>query len=668
MKNLSKKALSVLLSSLMISSFGSIAAVSAFALGNPTSSQSGQSVPNFQNSTTSASYSGATEFSSSTNESGKSYFSTKGGQNALLVSGGTSTISNATVTKSGDESTENSDFTGTNAAVLAYNDSTLNIEGGTVTTNGSHANGVFAYGTGKINLKNTTINTSSNNSGGIMVTGGGTLTADNLNVTTQGNSSAAIRSDRGGGTMTVNGGTYTTNGQGSPSIYSTAEVTVNDAKLVSTKSEGVVVEGKNSVTLNNTTLTDTNNTLNGNSTTYKNIFIYQSMSGDASVGTGNFTAKNSTITTNKGDTFYITNTDAVITLTNNKFTNTDGDFMRIEAAKWGTSGSNGGNVTLKLSDQDVEGDIIVDSISSLDMTLSDGSSYKGAINNKGTGYVTLTLSKDSKLTLTGDTYVNTLTDEDEDYSNIDFNGYKLYVNGTDIKTGEKSDIEPATKPTANSSSQSGGQQNQPAQGDNNSQQNGNPPEPPTDSNGNVMQPPQGGDNQQGQPPQGDNNGNPPEPPTDSNGNPMQPPQDGGNQQGQPEQNNGQSAQPSTEATQPATSDNSNTENTTDKAATQKSKKSNTIKAMAKTKTVKAKKVKSSKVKVKNTVTVKSAQGNVTYKKLSGSKHLTISKSGVVTVSKGTKKGTYKMKVQVTAKGNSSYKKGSRTVTVKVKVK
>jgi hypothetical protein len=220
------------------------------------------------------------------------------------------------------------------------------------------------------------------------------------------------------------------------------------------------------------------------------------MSGDASVGTGNFTAQNSTITTNKGDTFYITNTDAVITLTNNKFTNTDGDFMRIEAAKWGTSGSNGGNVTLKLSDQDVEGDIIVDSISSLDMTLSDGSSYKGAINNKGTGYVTLTLSKDSKLTLTGDTYVNTLTDEDEDYSNIDFNGYKLYVNGTDIKTGEKSDIEPATKPTTNSSSQSGGQQNQPAQGDNNSQQNGNPPEPPTDSNGNVMQPPQGGDNQQ----------------------------------------------------------------------------------------------------------------------------------------------------------------------------
>ncbi|MBR2279302.1 MAG: hypothetical protein IJ903_00025 [Ruminococcus sp.] len=662
MKDLKKKVLSIALSSIIISSFASTVALSAYAAGqggNPPSSQS-------DSFSSSASYSGATTFSSSTTESGKTYSSTTGGQNALLVSGGISTIKNATVTKSGDESSENSDFTGTNAAVLAYNGATLNIEGGTVTTNGSHANGVFAYGTGTINLSDTEINTSSNNSGGIMVTGGGTLTADNLTVTTQGNSSAAIRSDRGGGTMTVNGGTYTSNGQGSPTIYSTADVTVNDAKLISTKSEGVVVEGKNSVTLNNTTLTDTNNTLNGNSTTYKNIFIYQSMSGDASVGTGNFTAKNSTITTNKGDTFYITNTDAVITLTNNKFTNTDGDFMRIEAAKWGTSGSNGGDVTLKLSNQDVEGDIIVDSISSLDMSLTDGSSYKGALNNKGTGYVTLKLSKDSKLTLTGDTYVNTLTDEDEDYSNIDFNGYKLYVNGTDIKTGEKSNIEPATKPTENSNStQNDNQQGQPPQGDN----NGNPPEPPTDSNGNPMQPPAGENGQMPMPPSGNSsgqqNGNPPEPPTDSNGNPQQPPA-GDNQQTQ------DNSQPAANAAQPTT-EQSSTDNKTDTSTDKKTsakvtKKANTIKATAKSKSVKASKVKKSSVKIKNAITVTGAKGKVTYTKVSGSSKLTIKKDGTITVKKGTKKGKYNIKVKVTAKGNSSYKAKSKTVNIKIYVK
>ena len=514
-----------------------------------------------------------------------------------------------------------------------------------------------------------------------MVTGGGTLTADNLTVTTQGNSSAAIRSDRGGGTMTVNGGTYTSNGQGSPAIYSTADVTVNDAKLISTKSEGVVVEEKNSVTLNNTTLTDTNNTLNGNSTTYKNIFIYQSMSGDASVGTGNFTAKDSTITTNNGDTFYITNTDAVITLTNNKFTNTDGDFMRIEAAKWGTSGKNGGDVTLKLSNQAIEGDIIVDSISSLTMSLSDGSSYKGAINNANNGTVSLTLSENSKLTLTGDTYVKSLTDADTTYSNINFNGYKLYVNGTDISTGETV-VQSATEETTSSNTQNNTEpeennnNGQPSQEGNNGQQT--PPEPPTNSDGNPQQPPTGENGQMPTPPSGDNNGQqiPPEPPTDSNGNPEQPPTGDNSQQtqdnSQPATQEQEPSQPTTEVNNSATDNQTVTENKSNTSVNSKTtvtKKTNTVKAVAKTKSVKASKTKKAAVKIKNAITVTKAKGKVTYTKISGSKKLTINqKTGVITVKKGTKKGTYKIKVKVTAKGNSSYKAKSKTVNIKIYVK
>mgnify|MGYP002868907136 CR=1 FL=1 len=110
----------------------------------------------------------------------------------------------------------------------------------------------------------------------------------------------------------------------------------------------------------NVTLTDTNTTLNGNSETYKNIFLYQSMSGDADEGNASFTAKDSTITTNKGDTIFVTNTTATINLENNTFVNNDGDFLRIQTGKWGTSGSNGGNVTLNMTNQKVEGNIIVD--------------------------------------------------------------------------------------------------------------------------------------------------------------------------------------------------------------------------------------------------------------------------------------------------------------------
>lgn len=382
------------------------------------------------------SHNGATQLSSDASISDQNYSSSASSQNALLVSGGTINLSNPTVNKTGDSSGDDADFYGTNSAIFAYNGATLNITGGNITTNGAHANAVFAYGTGTINITDTKITTSSNNSGGIMVTGGGTLTAKNLTVKTSGNSSAAIRSDRGGGTMTIEGGSYTTDGTGSPAIYSTADITVKNASLTATASEGVVIEGLNSVTLESTTVTDTNNKLNGNSETYKNIFIYQSMSGDAENGTGTFTAKNCTFVTNKGDHFFITNTTAVINLTSNKFTNNDstGAFLRAQAGKWGNSGSNGGNVTINATSQEIIGDIIIDNVSSLNLNLTK-SYFKGAIQNSGS--VNLTVDSDSIIVLTADTKINSLSNDVTDNSNIYANGHKLYVNGSEVSINQE---------------------------------------------------------------------------------------------------------------------------------------------------------------------------------------------------------------------------------------
>ena len=383
-------------------------------------------------SSSSVTHNGDSTISSNTEKDGTTYTSTTGGKNALLVSGGTSTLKNITITKSGDESDENSDFYGTNAALFVYNNAVLNVTGGTITTSGSHANAAFAYDTGVLNLTNTKIRTTGNNSGGIMVTGGGSITATNLNVETAGNSSAAIRSDRGGGTMKVNKGTYKTTGVGSPVIYSTADVEASDATLTATASEGVVIEGANSVSLKSCTLTDTNNKLNGQSETYKNIFLYQSMSGDADVGTSSFSATDSKIVTNKGDTIYVTNTTATISLSNNEIVNNDGDFLRIEAAAWGTSGSNGGNVTLNLTNQEINGNTIVDKISTLSMNMTK-SLYEGSINNENTAKsVSLKLDSDSVVLLTRDTYLTSLDNEDSDNLNIYLNGYSLYVNGKKV--------------------------------------------------------------------------------------------------------------------------------------------------------------------------------------------------------------------------------------------
>lgn len=110
------------------------------------------------------------------------------------------------------------------------------------------------------------------------------------------------------------------------------------------------------------------------------------MSGDAATGEATFTAKNSKITTKKGDTFYVTNTTATINLENNTFTNTDetSQFLRIQKDSWENNGKNGGNVTLNMKNQKVKGNIVVDSISTLEFSLKNSSSYEGTINKDKT--------------------------------------------------------------------------------------------------------------------------------------------------------------------------------------------------------------------------------------------------------------------------------------------
>ena len=370
---------------------------------------------------------------------GETYTSTGDDENALRVDGATVTLKDITIEKTAGSSsnTEDGDFYGQNAGLLVLNGATANITGATVGTSVTNGNGVFSYGEGTVvNISDSTIRTTENNSGGIQTTGGGTMNATNLDVETQGNSAAAIRSDRGGGTVNVDGGSYVTNGTGSPAIYCTADISVSDATLTANASEGVVVEGKNSVALTDCDVTgNMSNTYNGDSDENIHcIMIYQSMSGDADVGEATFSAEGGSITAKTGDMFYITNTDCEITLKDVAFTLANDVFLRVEGNSssrgWGTEGANGGDVTLTADSQEFTGNILVDEISSLALTMKNGTSYEGAINPDGDGgTVDVTLDDDSTWTLTGDSYI---TSFDGDTSNITANGYHLYVNGEKV--------------------------------------------------------------------------------------------------------------------------------------------------------------------------------------------------------------------------------------------
>ena len=401
-------------------------------------------------------YSGAVEISSADSQSGQVYASSTSDESALLISTSDEvSITDPTVTKSGDsDGGDNCNFYGLNAAVLVKDGTTTTITGGTITSDAEGANGVFCYGGNggqngasgdgtTLYIYDTTITTTGNGSGGIMTTGGGITYAYDLTVETSGRSSAAIRTDRGGGTVVVDGGTYTSNGLGSPAIYSTADITVSNAKLVSTLSEGVCIEGLNSITLNDCDLTANNTQCNGNATFLDTIMIYQSMSGDAASGTSHFTMTGGSLTSKNGHVFHVTNTNAVITLEGVEIVNEDADNILLSVCADGWSG--GSNIaTLKTIAQKLVGAIKVGSDSSLTLELTDGTTFEGCIdgaitNAKGetvsteVGTVSVTLDSTSTWTLTGDSYV---TEFNGDAANIISTGYTLYVNGVAL-TGTK---------------------------------------------------------------------------------------------------------------------------------------------------------------------------------------------------------------------------------------
>ena len=369
-------------------------------------------------------------------------------ENALRVDGAEVTLDDITVKKSGGNSsnTEDGDFYGQNAALLATNGATVSIRNARILSSAQNGNGVFSYGEGTtVNISDSVITTTADNSGGLQTTGGGTTNASDLTIETSGNSSAAIRSDRGGGTVNADGGSYTSNGLNSPAVYSTADTTVKNAALTANNSEALVIEGQNSITLENCTVSGSmsENGTSADENTH-NVMIYQSMSGDAEVGTSNFSMTGGSLTGKNGDLFYITNTHSTITLSGVTLNNEDNsaNLMTIAGNSashgWGTAGKNGAQVELTADNQTLTGAITVDSISTLDLTLQNGSDFTGTLNivdnaEGGTAVennAVVTIGAGCTWTLTGDCTLTSLTNN----GTINFNGHTITLaDGTVLK-------------------------------------------------------------------------------------------------------------------------------------------------------------------------------------------------------------------------------------------
>ena len=390
--------------------------------------------------------------------SGETFTATESDQNAALVqNGGSLTLEGALLQKSGDDTDgDRCNFYGVNSILTAAGeDSSATVSNSSLAATSAGSNGIFATDGATVKVSDTSIDTTAGNSRGLDATYGGVITADNVDITTAGDHCAGIATDRGGGTITAIDSSVSTQGSGSPILYSTGDIEVENLTGTASDSQIAGMEGLNTIVIDNSTLASDITGKTASDPIANGIIIYQSTSGDAEATTGNtatFTAEDSTLssTIQSGSMFYLTNTSATITLKNTVL-----DFNSSQAAlltasgndsnNWGQAGSNGASVTVKAVNQTLEGDIVADTISSVSLKLTKGSTWTGSAiieenesaSNTTEAPISITVGKSSSWIVTGDCTVSnltvkkgaTITDNDGQTVSIVANG-KTVVEGT----------------------------------------------------------------------------------------------------------------------------------------------------------------------------------------------------------------------------------------------
>lgn len=346
------------------------------------------------------------------NTKNKTVSSDTADENVILANNGkTSTIDKATLKKSGDSTDiDTSNFYGANAMVLSVgSDSQANVWNSLLSSTSNGSNALFVTDSGTIFAYNDTIQTTADNARGLDATYEGTIIARKLKVTTQGNHSAALATDQGGGKVSVSNSTLSTSGSGSPLIYSTGYIVVDEVSGTATNSQIAGLEGDNTILIQDSELNSTMTTKTTSDPIAYGIILYQSTSGDtdtSSSQTAHFQVKDSTLASNiqSGAMFYATNTTANIYLENTKL---DFDTSKVNLLTVaGNDANTRGNVTLTTKKQSLKGNISVDDISSLDFYLLKNASYTGTLTGNHTS---VSMDKTSKWIVTADTTVNHLS-------------------------------------------------------------------------------------------------------------------------------------------------------------------------------------------------------------------------------------------------------------------
>lgn len=237
--------------------------------------------------------------------------------------------------------------------------------------------------------------------------------------------SGGVATDRGGGNISVDGGTISIEGSGSPIVYSTGDIEVSDVTGTASESQLVGMEGLITVLIRNSTLSSSQTGKTASDPVADGVIIYQSTSGDAESTTGEaatFQAVDSKLSSaiQSDSMFYLTNTSADVVLKNTELDFASSAARLLYAAgndanNWGQAGSNRATVKFTGIGQQLAGDVVADTISSVDLHLTEGTTWAGAasIEQNAAGStsdapMTVNIDGSSQWTVTADSTVSSL--------------------------------------------------------------------------------------------------------------------------------------------------------------------------------------------------------------------------------------------------------------------
>lgn len=186
----------------------------------------------------------------------------------------------------GSANTMQYDYSGSYSVSLTVGeDSTAVIDGTDITASSSGSNDVFATDSGTALVNDTSIETMADNSRGLDATYGGTISANKITADTQGGHSAIVATDRGGGSISLADATLSTAGSGSPLLYFTGDIQVNNVSGTSSGSQIAGMEGLNTILIKDSTLESTVTGKTASDPIANGIIIYQSTSGGVTADT-----------------------------------------------------------------------------------------------------------------------------------------------------------------------------------------------------------------------------------------------------------------------------------------------------------------------------------------------------------------------------------------------